>query len=166
MIPSKAAPTSARSRRWDRSTTWRPVVKEFGIDQVIITLPWQYHHKILRLMTECEQSRVRPRVVPDLFQLSLGSVDVEAINGIPLIGIKQTALRGLNLIVKRAFDITLAGLSVVLTAPIWSLVALAVRLDSRARSSSARRGPVAAASRSSATSFAPWCAGQRPKWIT
>ena len=107
-----------------------PVVKEFGIDQVIITLPWQYHHKILRLMTECEQSRVRPGVVPDLFQLSLGSVDVEAINGIPLIGIKQTALRGLNLIVKRSFDITLAGLAVVLTAPIWSLVALAVRLDS------------------------------------
>ena len=107
-----------------------PVVKRFGIDQVIITLPWQYHHKILRLMTECEGSGARPRVVPDLFQLSLGSVDVEAINGIPLIGIKQTALRGLNLVVKRAFDITLAGLAVVLSTPLWLLVALAIRLDS------------------------------------
>ena len=37
------------------------VVKQLSIDQVIITLPWQYHHKILRLITECEQSGVRPR---------------------------------------------------------------------------------------------------------
>ena len=40
---------------------------------------------------------------PDLFQLSMGGVDVEAINGIPLISLKQTSLTGLNLAVKRVF---------------------------------------------------------------
>ena len=55
-----------------------------SIDQVIITLPWQYHRKVIRLVTEAEKSGVRARVVPDLFQLSLGGVDVEAVNGIPL----------------------------------------------------------------------------------
>ena len=43
-------------------------------------------------------------VVPDLFQLSLGGVDVEAINGIPLISIKESALIGFNQAVKRALD--------------------------------------------------------------
>ena len=70
--------------------------QEHSIDQVIITLPWQYHRKVIRLVTEAEQSGVRARVVPDLFQLSLGGVDVEAINGIPLISIKESALTGLN----------------------------------------------------------------------
>ncbi len=100
------------------------------IDQVIITLPWQYHRKILRLMNVCEQAGARPRVVPDLFQLSLGGVDVEAINGVPLISIKQSSLTGLNQAVKRAFDLVTASLALVLFSPIWLLVALAIKVDS------------------------------------
>ena len=87
------------------------VIQEHAIDQVIITLPWQYHRKIVRLVVEAEQAGVRARVVPDLFQLSLGGVDVEAINGIPLISIKQTALTGFNLVVKRALDLHWRGLA-------------------------------------------------------
>ena len=81
------------------------VIHENAIDQVIITLPWQYHRKTVRLVTDAEHAGVRARVVPDLFQLSLGGVDVEAINGIPLISIKETALTGLNLALKRALDL-------------------------------------------------------------
>ncbi len=104
--------------------------ERYGIDQVIITLPWQYHRKIVRLMTECGRVGAQPRVVPDLFQLSLGSVDVEAINGIPLISLKQTSLTGLNLAVKRAFDLVVTILALICIAPLWLVVALAIRLDS------------------------------------
>lgn len=106
-------------------------LRENAIDQVIITLPWQYHRKVVRLVTESEQAGVRARVVPDLFQLSLGGADVEAINGIPLISVKQTALTGWNLTLKRITDITIAGLAVVMLAPVWLLTALAIKLDSR-----------------------------------
>lgn len=106
------------------------VAKENQIDQVIITLPWQYHRKIIRLVNETEQVGIRARVVPDLFQLSLGGVDVEAINGIPLISIKQSALTGFNYTLKRAVDLIISGLAIILLAPVWLLVALAIRLDS------------------------------------
>ncbi|MGQ9489221.1 MAG: undecaprenyl-phosphate glucose phosphotransferase [Anaerolineae bacterium] len=106
------------------------VARENQIDQVIITLPWQYHRKIIRLVNETEQAGIRARVVPDLFQLSLGGVDVEAINGIPLISIKQSALTGFNYTLKRAVDLIISGLAIILLAPVWLLVALAIRLDS------------------------------------
>jgi exopolysaccharide biosynthesis polyprenyl glycosylphosphotransferase len=105
------------------------VIREEGIDQVIIALPWQSHRKITRLMTVCDRSGVRSRVVPDLFQLSLGGIDVEAINGIPLISVKQTSLTGLNLAVKRAFDLVLTGAGTVLLAPVLLATAVAIRLD-------------------------------------
>jgi exopolysaccharide biosynthesis polyprenyl glycosylphosphotransferase len=105
-------------------------VMENAIDQVIITLPWQYHRRTVRLVTEAEHAGVRARVVPDLFQLSLGGVDVEAINGIPLISVKQTALTGANAAIKRAVDLLISGVGVVITAPLWLLVALAIKLDS------------------------------------
>ncbi len=107
------------------------VIREHAIDQVIITLPWQYHRKTVRLVTDSEHAGVRARVVPDLFQLSLGGVDVEAINGIPLISIKQTTLTGLNLALKRIVDVLIAGAVLLLGSPVWLLLALAIKLDSR-----------------------------------
>lgn len=106
-------------------------IAENDIAQVIITLPWQYHRKVIRLVTEAEQAGVRARVVPDLFQLSLGGVDVEAINGIPLISVKGSALTGFNRALKRATDVLIAGLAMTLISPLWAIVALAIKLDSR-----------------------------------
>ncbi len=106
------------------------VAKEYHIDQVIITLPWQYHRKIMRLVNQAEQTGIRPRVVPDLFQLSLGGVDVETINGVPLVSIKQSALIGFNYTLKRVVDVSLTSLALILSAPLWLLIALAIRLDS------------------------------------
>jgi exopolysaccharide biosynthesis polyprenyl glycosylphosphotransferase len=128
--PNKGSADIGPIRAFGSVDNLEMVVLSQHIDQVIITLPWQYHRKILRLMTDCERATVRPRVVPDLFQLSLGGVDVTAINGIPLIGIKQTTLTGFNLAVKRAFDLACAGLALVLLSPIWLLIALAIKLDS------------------------------------
>jgi exopolysaccharide biosynthesis polyprenyl glycosylphosphotransferase len=107
------------------------VIHEHAIDQVMITLPWQYHRKTVRLVTESERAGVKARVVPDLFQLSLGGVDVEAINGIPLISVKETTLTGLNLALKRSVDVLLASAVLLVGAPVWLLIALAIRLDSR-----------------------------------
>jgi exopolysaccharide biosynthesis polyprenyl glycosylphosphotransferase len=106
------------------------IVKDRGIDVVMITLPWQYHGKIIRLVGEAEQAGVRAAVVPDLFQLSLGGIQIEEINGIPLISVKQTTLTGMNQVIKRAFDLLITIPVVVLLAPVWPLVALAIRLDS------------------------------------
>jgi exopolysaccharide biosynthesis polyprenyl glycosylphosphotransferase len=106
------------------------VLTEYGINQVIITLPWQYHRKTVRLVLEMEETGVRARVVPDLFQLSLGGVDVEAINGIPLISVKQTALTGWNLAAKRIFDLVFTLPFMLVTLPIWLLIAAAIKLDS------------------------------------
>jgi exopolysaccharide biosynthesis polyprenyl glycosylphosphotransferase len=106
------------------------IVRQHGIDVVMITLPWQYHRKIIRLVAEADHVGVRAAVVPDLFQLSLGGIQIEEINGIPLISIKETTLTGMNQVVKRIFDLLLSVPAVVLLAPVWPLVSLAIRLDS------------------------------------
>lgn len=106
------------------------LLRELHISQVIITLPWQYHRKTMRLVLEAEEAGARARVVPDLFQLSLGRIDVETINGIPLISIKQTALTGWNLVLKRIFDLAFTIPFLLLTAPLWLLIAIAIKLDS------------------------------------
>jgi exopolysaccharide biosynthesis polyprenyl glycosylphosphotransferase len=128
--PSKASTDIGPIRALGPIENLPEVVTQNAIDVVMITLPWQYHRKIIRLVGETEHLNVRAAVVPDLFQLSLGGVQVEEINGIPLISIKRTTLTGMNQVIKRAFDLLISIPAFLLLTPIWPLVALAIRIDS------------------------------------
>ncbi len=106
------------------------VVQEEAIDEVIITLPWMYHRKILGIMRQCERERVRARIVPDLFQLALSRVDIEDLGGIPIIGVKEVSITGWNLAFKRISDIVFSLIGLILFSPLMLLIALAIKLDS------------------------------------
>ena len=102
----------------------------YNIDEVIVTLPWTNHQRILAVFQQCEQLGVRARTVPDLFQLSLNRVDVEDLGGVPVIGLKSVSIRGVSLLIKRSLDLGVAGLTVLLLAPLMLICALAIKLDS------------------------------------
>jgi exopolysaccharide biosynthesis polyprenyl glycosylphosphotransferase len=68
--------------------------------------------------------------VPDLFQLSLTQVDIDDLNGVPLIGTKSVSIKGWNLAVKRAIDVILSGLSLALLSPLMLIIAVLVKLES------------------------------------
>jgi len=99
-------------------------------DEVVITLPWMYHRKIMGIVRECERRHVRARIVPDLFQMSLSQVDVEDLGGVPLIGVREVSISRGALLVKRAVDVVGAVLGLTLGAPLLALIALAIRFDS------------------------------------
>ncbi len=106
------------------------LVQQLNVDEVIITLPWQYHRKIMRILDQCERENVRSRIVPDIFQLSLSHVYLDEIKGIPLIGTREPALQGWNFAIKRMMDIAIAGALLVVFAPLMALIALLIKLDS------------------------------------
>lgn len=105
-------------------------VQEEAIDEVIITLPWMYHRKILGIVRQCEREQVRARIVPDLFQLALSRVDIEDLGGIPIIGVKEISITGWNLAFKRASDIVLSLAGLILFSPLILLISVAIKLDS------------------------------------
>jgi len=106
------------------------VVRDHAVDEVIITLPWQYHRQIMSIMAQCERARVSVRIVPDMFQMSLSHVDIDDLSGIPLIGLKSVSIRGWNLAVKRAIDMAVAGLGLLLLSPLLLVISALIKLDS------------------------------------
>ncbi|HEU5317413.1 MAG TPA: sugar transferase, partial [Chloroflexota bacterium] len=107
------------------------VIDGHRVDEVVIALPSAEHEKILEIVSLCRQRAVEFRLVPDTFDLTLGTLEVDELAGIPLIGLRETALHGFNLWLKRAIDIVLAGAALIAAAPVMLLVAIAVRLESR-----------------------------------
>jgi exopolysaccharide biosynthesis polyprenyl glycosylphosphotransferase len=106
------------------------LVRDHAVDEVIITLPWQYHRRIMSIMAQCERARVNVRIVPDLFQMSLSHVDIDDLNGIPLIGLKSVSIRGWNLAIKRAIDVVVAGLGLLVLSPLLLMISVLIRLES------------------------------------
>ncbi|MBN1218227.1 MAG: undecaprenyl-phosphate glucose phosphotransferase [Anaerolineae bacterium] len=106
------------------------VLRTYPIDEVIITLPWQYHRKIMSIMAQCERENIRVRIVPDVFQITLSRMQVEEIAGVPMIGIKDVGLGGLDQLIKRAIDVTFSAVALILAAPLMGLIALIIKMDS------------------------------------
>jgi len=106
------------------------IVSQEDVDEVIVTLPWMYHRKILSVVHQCERHEVRARIVPDLFQLSLSQVDMEDLGGLPLLSLRELRVGGWLWWLKRAFDFTFALVGLIVVAPLLSAIALAIKLDS------------------------------------
>jgi len=106
------------------------LIEEEVVDEVIITLPWMYHRKIMGIVRECERRQVSARIVPDLFQMSLSQVDVDDLGGVPLIGVREVGFGRGALLIRRGVDVVGAVVGLVLGAPLLALIALAIRLDS------------------------------------
>jgi len=107
------------------------VIAAQRVDEVVIALPSAEHEKILEIVSLCRDNDVEFRLVPDTFDLTLGTLEVDDLAGIPLIGLRETALRGFNLAIKRAVDVVVASAALIASSPVMLLVALAVKLDSR-----------------------------------
>ena len=106
------------------------VIRSMQIDEVIIALPSNLHQQSIRSVRLCERLGTSFKLVPDLYELSLSRIDMEAIEGIPLIGIKQVSINSMQQIVTRVADIIVALLVLMIGFPIWLCIALAIRLSS------------------------------------
>lgn len=106
------------------------VLRNEAVDQVIITLPWISHRKVLGIITDSERQGVRARFVPDLLQMSLSQVDTDVMDGIPLIGVKEPTLKGWKIAVKRFIDIAISSAALLLLSPMLLLTAILIKLDS------------------------------------
>lgn len=106
------------------------VMTQHAVDEVIVALPSTSHEEVMRIINLCGANGVEFRLVPDFYGLSLDRVDMHYLHGIPLIGLREPSLRGWNWALKRAMDVSIAAVALVLFAPLMALVALAIKLDS------------------------------------
>ncbi len=106
------------------------IVAEGQIAEVIIALPQATRREILAIAAHCNNRDVSVRVFPDLFQIMATEVSIGDLNGLPLVSIRDVALRGWRLMLKRAVDVVFSALVLVLFSPLLLFLALLVKLES------------------------------------
>ncbi len=108
-------------------------IHQHKIDLVIITLPWSRHNRIQSITYTARHAGADVMAVPDVFQLNTRQMQVENLDGIPLLGFgsRERRFRGTDRVIKRAIDVGLVVVSAPLWLPLVSLAALAIRIGSR-----------------------------------
>jgi len=107
------------------------LVDHLRVDEVFIALPEASRHTILDLISQCQREGLSIRVFPDVFQMIAGEVQITALDGLPLLNVRDIALRGWRLTVKRMFDIAVSAVILIAVSPVMLALAIVVKLESR-----------------------------------
>ena len=106
------------------------IIDEYAVDEVIIGLPESSHQEIVGIISLCEREKVGIRVFPDVFQIMASEVTIGDLGGLPLLTIRDVALQGWRLTLKRGMDVLFSGIGLVVLSPFLLFVALLIKLDS------------------------------------
>ncbi len=101
-----------------------------GVTSIYIALPLSNVPRIGEMIRELRDTTASIYFVPDVFAFDLIQGRLVEIHGMPAISVCDTPFHGMDAVMKRATDLVLAGLAVLLLAPLMLLIGLAVKLTS------------------------------------
>ncbi|MDO9547166.1 MAG: sugar transferase [Pelolinea sp.] len=104
----------------------RSRVNEAHISDVVIAFPRSTSDWIAAISSHLEDLSLGVWVALDFYDLSLSDTRVENLAGLPLLDLRAPALDDYSRILKRAFDLVVGCLTLVIISPILLLVALII----------------------------------------
>ncbi len=106
------------------------VAKAQHAQLIYLSLPMASQPRILQLLDDLKDTTASIYFVPDMFFTDLIQGHSGSVLGMPVISVCETPFRGADGILKRASDIVLATLILLLIAPLLLIISLAVKLTS------------------------------------
>jgi exopolysaccharide biosynthesis polyprenyl glycosylphosphotransferase len=106
------------------------LVRALDVERVIIAFSNDSHEHTIELVRSLKDLDVQVDIVPRLFELVGPRVDIHTVEGLPLVGLAPARLSRSSQALKRAVDIVGASLALLLTAPLFALIAWRIRHDS------------------------------------
>ncbi len=106
-------------------------IRSRGVDLAFIALRSKDHHVLFEFISECEGLNIDFMMVPDVLEVLTSRMKLTELEGIPLLKIKSVPFTLWGRVLKRSFDLCVSFLLLVLLSPLFLLIALLIRLDSR-----------------------------------
>lgn len=125
-----ATPAALNTPILGRTADLPAIIENHGIDEVVIGLPEASHRQIVNIIALCEREKVSIKVFPDVFQIMATEVSVSDLAGLPLLTVRDVALTGWRLSLKRGFDLFFGAVGLIFLSPIMLLIGLLIKLES------------------------------------
>ncbi|MBL7805878.1 MAG: sugar transferase [Saprospiraceae bacterium] len=108
------------------------VVRSYDIEEIIIAIETSEHNKVRDILNVVFDfgEHVLVKIIPDMYDILLGSVKMSHLYGAVLIEIRQGLMPKWQRAIKRLIDVAASAVVLILLSPLLLFIALRVRLSS------------------------------------
>ena len=108
------------------------ILPENKLDEIAITLSLKDYDNLERIVDICEKSGVHTKFIPDYNSMFPSRPYTEDLMGLPVINIRYVPLTNtLNWIAKRAVDVIVSVVGLIVSSPVMLIAAIAIGCTSR-----------------------------------
>jgi len=108
------------------------VIRDSGANEVIISDPNVPGEALFDVMIQTGRRRgVEFRIAPTLLNCLPSKTEIDQVGSLPMVTLFRSPLSSSARVLKRGSDLTIASLAVAVLSPLWLLIALLIKLDSR-----------------------------------
>ena len=108
------------------------IIPEYNVEEVIIAIETSEHNRlseILNMLFDFDE-RILVKIIPDMYDILLGTVKMNHLYGAVLIEIKRGLMPRWQRLVKRMIDVAASSVFLLLLSPLYLYIALRVRWSS------------------------------------
>jgi exopolysaccharide biosynthesis polyprenyl glycosylphosphotransferase len=107
------------------------IVEKYEVEEIIDAEPNMKEGSSSDLLSFCKSKQISYYFIPDVFRMQFSNVEMHMVHDVPLITLKQTPLEGWGHIFKRLFDVLFSLALIVLLIPLWIIIGILIKLDSK-----------------------------------
>lgn len=107
------------------------VIKEHKIEEVIVAIETSEHNRLKGILNELFDYDVFIKIIPNMYDIILGSVKMNQLYGAVLIEIQPEIMPRWQRIMKRGMDVVASILVLIIFFPLYLYIAIRVRLSSK-----------------------------------
>lgn len=127
----KVVGTAENLHELEKSSDLTKQIEHKKIDYIIQTDASISKDLALDLLTFCQENQINLKYVANLFQAQSLHLNLSSVAGLPIVEIQGTPLDGWGKVAKRIFDFILALFLILLLSPIFIILAILIKLDSK-----------------------------------
>jgi len=127
--PARLDPLARDGLLGDLSAVGRYVDK-LGIREVYITLPIGAHPRLIALVDALQATTASLYLVPDVVSAQIVQGRLQELDGLAVVGICESPFTGTNELIKRASDLAISALLLLLGWPLLLAITIAIRASS------------------------------------
>jgi exopolysaccharide biosynthesis polyprenyl glycosylphosphotransferase len=106
------------------------IVRRDGVERIVVAFAREPNTQTLDAVRSLRDLDVQIDIVPRLFEVIAPSVGIHTVEGLPLVGLPPIKLSRSSQLIKRGVDVVGASAGLILTAPLFALIALLIKRDS------------------------------------
>ena len=100
------------------------------IERVVVSAEGVEDATLLQLVDSCRRLAIKVSLLPSLAAMIGPAATIDQLEGITVIGLNLPTLARSSELLKRGVDIVGASMLLILSAPVWLIAAIAIKLDS------------------------------------